>query len=515
MVARAVEPWEAGPPPERFADEAETGTESHPPPHDLDAEAAVLSAVMIDGAALEKVEFLLPEHFYAERHRQIFAACLALKLRGVRADTVTVANWLKEHQRIEQVGGTAYLVEVLNATPAVAHVAEHAAIIVDRWQERRLLALFDRASGELRLGRTNVARIADDLRREMKALAPKSGLALLDGPALAVPLPELDYLVKDIALVAGSGAPHLVAGLGFGGKTICTQDMVLCLAAGRPVWGAYAAHQRRIVYVDMEQGERLTRRRFQRQARARGIELASLGDALTVAIFPDLTLRLEHADQWRKLMFGRDLLVIDSLRAASPGADENDSAIRTGLDMLGRLSEDTACRALVIHHARKPSAEEPAGGRHSIRGSSAIFDAVDSAYIFSAESGEPVQVDHVKARSHGEPVPKFALVIADVEIDGDPRAGLRVQVHGAELVAQRREAREQAAATARASRDALKVERAVIQTPGLATRELRGATGLSGDRLAAAIAHLGTAIEVREERDGRARPMRHYSRRTP
>src|SRR6266581_3978648 len=51
--------------------------EARVPPHDLDAEAAVLSAIMIDGAALDKVlEFLKPEHFYSEAHRRIYEACI-------------------------------------------------------------------------------------------------------------------------------------------------------------------------------------------------------------------------------------------------------------------------------------------------------------------------------------------------------------------------------------------------------------------------------------------------------
>ena len=53
------------------------------PPHDLDAEGAVLSAVMVDPAALDKVnEFLKPEHFYSEAHRRIFEACVELSADG-------------------------------------------------------------------------------------------------------------------------------------------------------------------------------------------------------------------------------------------------------------------------------------------------------------------------------------------------------------------------------------------------------------------------------------------------
>jgi len=337
-------------------------------------------------------------------------------------------------------------------------------------------------------------------------------IAVLDGPAIAAPLPAVEYLVREIGLVAGGGAPHLLAGYGFSGKTVAAQSLALSLAAGRPAWGSYGCPDpRRVLHVDMEQGERLTRRRYQRLALAMGVELAALGDTLSLAVMPPLTLTAGCRDRWRELMAGRDLMILDSLRAASAGQDENSSEIRAGLDMLGTVSEETKCRALLVHHARKVGADDP-GGRYSIRGSSAIFDGVDSAYLFSAAKGEPVGVEHLKARSHGETVEDFALVIADVEGAGDPRGGLRVQVHGAELVVERRAAHAATARRDRARGDGETVRGALARQPGLGTRELRGATGLSGDRLAAALAALGDAVEVREEKQGRTVTKRHYLR---
>lgn len=210
-------------------------------------------------------------------------------------------------------------------------------------------------------------------------------------------------------------------------------------------------------------------------------------------------------------MEGRDLLIVDSLRAATAGVDENDSAIREGLDMLGKASESTGCRSLVIHHARKPSVDD-SGGRCSIRGSSAIFDACDSVHVFSAGKGEPVRVEHVKARSHGELTDDVALVISDVEVEGDPRAGLRVHVHGAELIAQRRDERNIVNRREQAQHNAEVVRRVLMTTPGLGGRELRDATSLSGARLADALEALGNDIEVREVRDGRTKTVRHYVR---
>jgi hypothetical protein len=335
-------------------------------------------------------------------------------------------------------------------------------------------------------------------------------IVLHDGPAIAKPLPDLEYLVREIGLVAGGGAPHLFAGYGFSGKTLSLQSLALSLAAGRVAWGAYACKPRRVVHVDLEQGERLTFRRYQRLAHAMGLDLPGLCDDLVVAVFPPLSLTLELAYRWREIMTGRDVLILDSLRAATGGQDENSSEIRAGLDMLGFLSNETGCRVIVIHHSRKPTKDE-AGGRYAIRGSSAIFDACDATYTFSAEKGEAVKVENSKARSHGELVEDFALVIADT----DDRAGLSVRLHGAELVTQQREAKAKSAKRAICERDVAAITAFLARRTGPGRRELSEALGLSNNRVGSALAHLGDAIEVRAEKDGRVTRNRHFLRGTP
>jgi replicative DNA helicase len=119
------------------------------PPHDLDAEAAVLSAVMLDGFALDRVlEFLKPEHFYSEAHRRIFEATVDLRSAGKPVDVVQVGTWLKDRGRIAQVGGMGYLTEVLNAAPAVANVAAYGRTIREKSRIRQLIATCQRVSAE-------------------------------------------------------------------------------------------------------------------------------------------------------------------------------------------------------------------------------------------------------------------------------------------------------------------------------------------------------------------------------
>lgn len=117
------------------------------PPHDLDAEAAVLSAIMIDPGSLDRVqEFLKAEHYYSEAHRRIYEAAAELHAVGQPVDIVQIATWLKNRERIAQIGGMAYLTEILNAAPAVANITAYAKTIHEKWRVRQLIAACQRVA---------------------------------------------------------------------------------------------------------------------------------------------------------------------------------------------------------------------------------------------------------------------------------------------------------------------------------------------------------------------------------
>jgi replicative DNA helicase len=119
------------------------------PPHDLDAEAAVLSASLLDRDALDRVlEILESEHFYSEANRLVYEACRALSLVGTPIDIVSVASWLRDRQQIQRIGGAAYLGQLADATPAVAHVTTHARTVKEKWRLRRLISVCQRFAAE-------------------------------------------------------------------------------------------------------------------------------------------------------------------------------------------------------------------------------------------------------------------------------------------------------------------------------------------------------------------------------
>ncbi|HVW24027.1 MAG TPA: replicative DNA helicase [Polyangiaceae bacterium] len=119
------------------------------PPHDLDAEAAVLSAILLSTEAFDDVSDLLqPEHFYSEANRRIFESIVDLQSNGRPVDVVTVATWLRDHERLQQVGGTPYLAQLTDSIPAVAHVAAHARVVREKWRVRKLIATCQRFAAE-------------------------------------------------------------------------------------------------------------------------------------------------------------------------------------------------------------------------------------------------------------------------------------------------------------------------------------------------------------------------------
>ncbi|WP_438005282.1 replicative DNA helicase [Sorangium sp. So ce321] len=119
------------------------------PPHDLDAEAAVLSAIMLHRDALDRVlEILKAEHFYSEANSRIYEGAQELATAGTPIDIVSVASWLRDRERLAQVGGAAYLAQLADATPAVAHVAAHARVVYEKWRVRQLIATCQRVAAE-------------------------------------------------------------------------------------------------------------------------------------------------------------------------------------------------------------------------------------------------------------------------------------------------------------------------------------------------------------------------------
>ncbi|HET6380370.1 MAG TPA: replicative DNA helicase [candidate division Zixibacteria bacterium] len=101
-------------------------------PQAVEAEQSVLGSILIDPDAILKVgDFLKPADFYRQQHAEIYEAMLALHGQREPIDLVTLGDELARRDRLEQVGGPAYLASLMNVVPTAVHV-EHYGRIVER-----------------------------------------------------------------------------------------------------------------------------------------------------------------------------------------------------------------------------------------------------------------------------------------------------------------------------------------------------------------------------------------------
>jgi replicative DNA helicase len=114
------------------------------PPHDTDAEEAVVGSLLIDGTAIYKVATLLQSpDFYGERNSLAFGACLALYQRNEAINQITVAQELSRRQKLEACGGAAYLSHLVSIVPTSLDIEHYAQIVYRLSVMRRLISAAD------------------------------------------------------------------------------------------------------------------------------------------------------------------------------------------------------------------------------------------------------------------------------------------------------------------------------------------------------------------------------------
>lgn len=115
------------------------------PPHNLEAEQSVLGSLLLDKDAIFKVvDYLASEDFYEQRNEMIYAAMVDLFRKHSPIDLLTLASILKERKQLKDIGGNAYLGELVSVVPTASHVEQYASLVRDKSTLRRLIIAADR-----------------------------------------------------------------------------------------------------------------------------------------------------------------------------------------------------------------------------------------------------------------------------------------------------------------------------------------------------------------------------------
>ncbi len=103
---------------------------AHVPPHDLDAERAVIGAMLVSEAAVSVVgEMLEAQDFYSETHRVLYGAMMRLYSRGDPIDQLTLSDELRSVGEFDRIGGRQYVFRLVESVPTAANAARYAEIV--------------------------------------------------------------------------------------------------------------------------------------------------------------------------------------------------------------------------------------------------------------------------------------------------------------------------------------------------------------------------------------------------
>jgi hypothetical protein len=141
------------------------------PPQALEMEESVLAAVMLERDAYTQIkEFLLPEHFYLETHKEIFVAAGQLHLDGKPIDMRMVANQLRVTGKLEVVGGLHFIAELTTKANSSANIEYHARVILEMAMKRELIRVASDIQAEMYEDDTDVFEKFDQVQARLESL---------------------------------------------------------------------------------------------------------------------------------------------------------------------------------------------------------------------------------------------------------------------------------------------------------------------------------------------------------
>ncbi|HRU95224.1 MAG TPA: replicative DNA helicase [Anaerolineae bacterium] len=109
-------------------------------PQNIEAEEAVLGALLIDAEAIFRVlSFLRAEHFYLQKHRWIYEAILGLHEQREPVDFLTLTAALERQEQLQAIGGSAYILQLISAVPSAINIESYAHMVEQASVRRRLL----------------------------------------------------------------------------------------------------------------------------------------------------------------------------------------------------------------------------------------------------------------------------------------------------------------------------------------------------------------------------------------
>lgn len=387
-----------------------------PAPHNLEAEQALLGAILVNNEALDRVSgFLTPEHFYEPLHATIFETLATLIHAGNLATPITVKSFFETAEPIDaHTSVPQYLGRLAANATTVINAAEYGRTVCELATRRKLILLADdlaraaydgdpkKSSGDI------LAQHETALGRLINSGSVGAVEQLIEFAENAAIEDGIEDVVQGLIPAGGVGLLYGPSGLG---KTFIAIHLAESIAKGAPFFGRRARAGANL-YVALE-----GRGRFGRRLAAL-VRSGALPSRRVATLLKNITLgRGDGADAGVSTIIDAAsrlakaaglpvaLIVIDTLARALAGDNENEAgAVSSVINQAARIASKTGAAVLIIHHPGKDA-------DRGMRGSSSLFADADFVLRIDGEKGLKAKLLTVEKSKDGEegPVGDFNL----------------------------------------------------------------------------------------------------------
>lgn len=216
--------------------QAQPASPGRVPPQSLEAEMAVLGAVLLDNNAFSiATETISSTAFYRKAHTDIFAAMEGLAGRGEAIDIVTLSEELKQRGTYQSAGGAAYLTQIMDTVHTAANVEHYANIVMEKFVMRRLITICSDVATQCYSGEREAAEVLDEAEKHIFEISQQGMFKGFEpiGKILREHFKNIEELYQSGSHISGMPSPFddldaLTSGF---------QKSDLIIVAGRPGMG--------------------------------------------------------------------------------------------------------------------------------------------------------------------------------------------------------------------------------------------------------------------------------------
>lgn len=321
-------------------------------PSNIDAEAALLGALLIDHEAVKHIDGLQADDFYLQKHRWIFTAVMDMHRNGEAVDYVTLVNELDKRSQLEPIGGALYLSQLANAVPSALNIGSYARIVTDARKRRDMLDMVSEMARLAYKEDQDLSVTADYVQARLnKLLTEQQHKTWQSFASLAPHLTDITWLWPSWI---PRGMLTLFGAVAGAGKSMIALDLAKKVMHGLD----FPTGERNpypqgapVIYVDAEVVPQIIRERAMRWQMDMEKLYLMLPRPNEMVDFS----RLEYREMLRSMASNirPGLIIIDSLSSITSKGENAIEDVRLILGYLNEVAQAFNCAVVIIHHLRK------------------------------------------------------------------------------------------------------------------------------------------------------------------